>query len=545
MLKSPNPRLLLAIAVGKAAGLASRLLRIGGGTNIPGVVARRIAPDTLRLLSGGLPQGVILAGGTNGKTTTTRMLAAILAADGRRVLHNRAGANLVSGLTTTALAGSTVAGRVRADLGLFEIDEAALPRALEETRPRLVVLHNLFRDQLDRYGEVDTIATGWRAALERLPPDAIVLLNADDPAIAALGEGLAAQVRYYGLEDTRHAGGAATHIANSQFCRRCGAPYHYEAIFYAHIGHYNCERCGHHRPAPHYRLERLDLAGTSASRLFLSFPALYGDPSVGAARLAAARLAAAPGAESDPRGYIEIHLPLPGLYNAINALAAGATALLLGVPPTQIRNTLEHFSAAFGRIERIDAGGKPLLLALIKNPVGASETVRMLTSSVVSGPLSVADHRPPTTENKEQRIKNKEQTRNTQHATRNTQHHATDHGPRTTDNGLYLLIAINDKAADGTDVSWLWDADFERLEGRVERAVVSGTRAADMAVRLKYAGVATDRIEAQPDLARAVDLALARLPAGATLYALPTYTAMLELRAELARRGWVRPFWED
>jgi UDP-N-acetylmuramyl tripeptide synthase len=474
----PNLRLAAAIAAGKAARLASRLLRIGGGTNMPGVVARRIAPDTLRLLSAGLPQGVVVVGGTNGKTTTTRMLAAILDADGRRVLHNRAGANLVSGLTATALAGSTLAGRVRADMGLFETDEAALPRALEETRPRLVVLHNLFRDQLDRYGEVDTIAAGWRAALERLPSEATVLLNADDPAIAALGEGLTAQVRYYGLEDARHAGGGATHFADSQFCRRCGAPYRYTTLFYAHVGHYACERCGHRRPVPHYRLERLDLAGVSTGRLYLSFPAKADDA-------------------GDPKGYLEIHLPLPGLYNALNALAAGAAALLLGVAPARIRDTLERFSAAFGRIERVDAAGKSLLLALIKNPVGASETVRMLTSS------TTADH------------------------------------------GLHLLIAINDKDADGTDVSWLWDADFERLEGHVERAVVSGTRAADMAVRLKYAGVAADRIVAEPDLARALDTALAGLPASDTLYALPTYTAMLELRAELARRGWVRPFWED
>ncbi|HJZ47666.1 MAG TPA: Mur ligase family protein, partial [Roseiflexaceae bacterium] len=161
-MKSLNLRLAAAIAAGKTAGLASRVLRAGGGTTLPGVVARRIAPDTLSQLSAALPGGVVVVGGTNGKTTTTRMIAAILAADGRRVLHNRAGANLVTGLTATALAGSSLAGRVRADIGLFETDEAALPRALEETRPRLVLLHNLFRDQLDRYGEVDSIASAWR-----------------------------------------------------------------------------------------------------------------------------------------------------------------------------------------------------------------------------------------------------------------------------------------------------------------------------------------------------------------------------------------------
>ncbi|MFN8500875.1 MurT ligase domain-containing protein [Kouleothrix sp.] len=473
-------RLLAAIGAGKAAGVASRVLRAGGGTTLPGVVARRIAPDALRRLSARLPQGVAVIGGTNGKTTTARMLASILSDDGRRVLHNRAGANLVTGLTATALAGSSLAGRVRADIGLFETDEAALPQALAETRPRLVLLHNLFRDQLDRYGEVDTIATKWRAALAQLPPGATVLLNADDPAVAALGEGLGARVLYYGLEDTRHAGGGATHFADSQFCRRCGAPYTYSALFYAHIGHYACPQCGQRRPDPQFKLARLELGGTTGSRLILSYSAIPAS------------------------GYLEIGLPLPGLYNALNALAAAAAGLLLGVAPARIRATLEGFSAAFGRIERVDAGGRPLLLALIKNPVGASETVRMLAGEqpAASSQLPAGD-------------------------------------------GLHLLIAINDKFADGTDVSWLWDADFERLAGRVAAAVVSGTRAADMAVRLKYAGVPAEQIGAEPDLARALDLALARLPQGATLYALPTYTAMLELRAELARRGWVRPFWED
>ena len=486
-------RVAAAIGAGKAAGLASRVLRQGGGTTLPGLVARRIAPDILRQLSARLPAGVVIVGGTNGKTTTTRMIAAILDAGGRRVLHNRAGANLVTGITTTALAGSSLAGRQRAEMSLFETDEAALPQALAETRPRLVLLHNLFRDQLDRYGEVDTIARKWRAALEQLPAASVVLLNADDPAVAALGAGLAAQVRYYGMEDTRHAGDGATHFADSQFCRNCGAPYHYSANFYAHIGHYQCPSCGARRPAPDFRLERLDLEGTQASRMLLAFP-----PS-----------SAQPGG-----GYLELRLPIPGLYNALNALAAVAAGLLLGVAPARIRDTLEHFSAAFGRIERIDANGRPLLMALIKNPVGASETVRMLVESQGLGDGSLGSAAPA-------------------------------HNPQPPAPGLHLLIAINDKFADGTDVSWLWDADFERLAGRVAGAVVSGTRAADMAVRLKYAGVPAADVLAEADLARALDLALERLPTGATLYALPTYTAMLELRAELARRGWVKPFWED
>jgi UDP-N-acetylmuramyl tripeptide synthase len=468
-------RLSIAIAAGKAAGLASRALGRGGGTTLPGVIARRIAPAALRALSSRLPGGVVLVAGTNGKTTTTRMIATTLSDAGRRVLHNRAGANLVSGLTATALAGSSIAGRIAADLALFEVDEAAFPQALAETQPRLVVLHNLFRDQLDRYGEVDTIAAAWRVALEQLPETSTVLLNADDPSLAAIGEGLRACMRTYGLEDVRHASDSAAHVADAQFCRRCGARYIYEPRFYAHIGHYRCPNCGFGRPTPDFALTRLELLGERGAQLELRQPGQ---------------------AEA-----ITLHIGLPGLYNALNGLAAAAAALSLGVAVDSLQATLARFSAAFGRIEHVDAGGRPLLLALIKNPVGASETVRMLTDSQPSAPDGAG--------------------------------------------GLHVLIAINDRPADGTDVSWLWDADFERLAPFVAHATVAGVRAADMSVRLKYAGVPPERIITSSNLSMALDLALNELPGGATLYALPTYTAMLELRQVLVQRGWARPFWED
>ena len=472
-----SPLTPLAVAAGKVVGGISRRLRLGGGTTMPGSVARRLAPNVLRELSAALPHGAILLTGTNGKTTTSRMLADILTANGERVLHTRAGANLIAGLTATAVKNADWRGRPRATIGLFETDEAAVPQALAELRPRLVVIHNLFRDQLDRYGEVDTIAAAWRAALAELPPESHVLLNADDPAVADLGTNLRASVSYYGLDDGRHATGAASHIADSQFCRRCGSRYVFSLAFYAHIGHYRCPSCGHSRPRPEVRLARLELQGTTGSRLYLLYPG----------------------------GAIEVDLPLPGLYNAANATAAVAAALALGVPASAARSALERFSAAFGRIERVSAGpdGPPMLIALIKNPVGASETVRMLVGAAAP---PAADSQAP---------------------------------------ALHMLIAINDKFADGTDVSWLWDADFEPLAGQLAGAVVSGTRADDMAVRLKYAGVPEAAITVEPDLGNAVDVALAALPPGATLYVLPTYTAMLELRADLSRRGWVKQFWEE
>ena len=489
-------RLFLAITAGQSAGIASRMLRRGGGTTLPGLVARRIDPHTLRKLTARLPQGVALLSGTNGKTTTTRMIAATLAADGRALLHNRAGANLVSGVTTTALTGASPDGRLRAQIALFETDEAAFPDVAAETNPRLVVLHNLFRDQLDRYGEVDTVAAGWRAALERLPATTTVLLNADDPAVAALGEGLTAQVRYYGLNDVRHAAGSAAQIGDARFCRRCGAPYRYTALFYAHVGHYLCDVCGAARPTPDYALERLNLHGAEAATLCLTFPG----------------------------GAMDLHLPLPGMYNAINALAAIAACLELGVRASRIRATLERFDAAFGRIERINADGRPLLIALIKNPVGATETVRMLTVAFNVRSSAETAHSRETLQCNVSTF---------------TPSHLQPFPP------LHLLILINDRYADGTDVSWLWDAEFERLAGCAAHVTVSGTRAADMAVRLKYAGIEPERMTVVEDPSDALDVALKQLPPGVTLYALPTYTAMLDLRAELVRRGWARPFWED
>jgi UDP-N-acetylmuramyl tripeptide synthase len=429
-----------ALGVARAAQWGTRRFGLGGGTNLPGRVARRIAPEVLRHQAARLPGGVVLVSGTNGKTTTSRMLAAILSQAGRPALHNRAGANLITGLTATTL-DLGIWGAPPFQHAIFEVDEAHLPAAIRETRPRVVLLLNLFRDQLDRYGEVDTLANKWRAALAELPATATVVLNADDPAVADLANGLKANVRFYGLEDTRHGNDALRHAADSIFCRRCGTPYEYNPAYYGHIGRYRCPNCGHARPTPDVALSQLELDGTRGSTLRLSV------------------------AEDGGSRAVEIALPLPGLYNALNATAAAAAAAALDVPLAMVRGALGSFSAAFGRIERFTSAERPVLMALIKNPIGASETVRMLTTDAAE-PLN-------------------------------------------------LLVAINDKIADGTDVSWLWDADFEALVGRIRTVVVSGTRAGDMAVRLKYAGVDPALITVQPELAAAFDATVAQGARGA------------------------------
>jgi UDP-N-acetylmuramyl tripeptide synthase len=487
----------IATTAGNLASFISRTLRLGGGTNVPGTVARAVDPTILQRMTAALPGGVTLVSGTNGKTTTTRMIATLLRANDQQVIHNRAGANLITGLTATTLAHSNWRGIPNADSALFETDEAAFPQAIRETHPRFVLIHNLFRDQLDRYGEVDTIAKVWKEALVTLPETSTILLNADDPAVAYLGEELTARVVYYGLDDTRHASGAAAHTADSQFCRRCGHRYDYHAAFYGHIGHYECSKCGHCRPSPHISLKTLEMHGVSGSDMEIHYHANGHTNS---------HTDGHTDSHTQPPAPLRLHIPLPGLYNAINALAAATFGIVNDFPPTTIQETLSTFRAAFGRIERVEVGegGPSLLIALIKNPVGASETVRMLLG---------------------ERGENSEE--------------------KPAHPALHLLIAINDRHADGTDVSWLWDADFETLGGRVAHVVVSGTRSADMMVRLRYAGVEPDRMAEEPELPQALECALAELPPHTTLFVLPTYTAMLDFREHLAERGWVRPFWEE
>ena len=463
---SARLRLAGAVLAGRGASALSRALGRGGGTVIAGHVVPRLAPDALARLSAALPDGVVLVSGTNGKTTTSRLVAQVLGASGRRIVHNRSGANLLTGIVSALAQAADVQGRPRADVGLFEVDEATLPHAIPPTRPRVVVLSNIFRDQLDRYGEVHYVAEVWRRALADLPPAATLVLNADDPLVASLGTVYGGPVLYYGLEVPALATPGLSHAADARLCPACGAPLVYEWSYYGHLGNYHCSACAFVRPMPAVAaVPPLELRPTESEF-----------------------------AVTTPVATLALNLPLPGLYNVYNALAATAASLALGMTPAAVATGLARVSAAFGRLERIAIGDRAVSLALVKNPVGCTEVLRTL---------------------------------------------AADPAPKT------LLVAINDLFADGTDVSWLWDADFELLGGHVACAVCSGTRAADMALRLKYALVEPDRLRVEPDVARALQEALARTPAGGTLHVLPTYTAMLALRDALHRQGAVAAFWED
>jgi lipid II isoglutaminyl synthase (glutamine-hydrolysing) len=463
---STQLRLAGAVLAGRAASALSRRMGRGGGTVIAGHVVPRLAPNALRRLSAALPDGALLVSGTNGKTTTSRLLAQVLRTSGRRVVHNRAGANLLTGIVSALAQVADLRGRPRADVGLFEVDEATLPQALPPTRPRVVVLTNIFRDQLDRYGEVHYVASIWRRALAALPRDATLVLNADDPLVASLGAVHAGPVLYYGVAVPALATPGLSHAADARLCPICGAPLVYEWSYYGHLGQYHCSACSFERPTP----------------TVAAMPPLQLGPAESTIQI------------ETPAGAMDLTLGLPGLYNVYNALAATAGGLALGVAPAVIAAGLAQVTAAFGRLERIPVGDRAVSLALVKNPVGCTEVLRTLI---------------------------------------------TDPAPKS------LLIAINDLFADGTDVSWLWDADFELLGGHVASAVCSGTRAADMALRLKYALVAPERLTVEPDVARALQVALARTPVGGTLHVLPTYTALLALREALRRQGAVAAFWED
>jgi len=455
-------------------GVAIRALGRGGGTAAPGLVAERIDPGLVRKIACRLSHGSVVVAGTNGKTTVSRMLADILQADGLKVAHNRSGSNLVRGVASSLAGQADLWGSPRADIGVIESDEAAMPEIVRRLEPSVVVLNNLFRDQLDRYGELDAIATRWRTALLRLPASATVVVNVDDPTLAAISDDISARRIAFGLDDSNplYHLSAIPHAADAKSCRQCGHDLTYDRLYSAHQGAWRCPNCGATRPTLNYAGTSISLNGVDSLHLEVT--------------------AAAGGSEP-----FAVDLAVPGLYNVYNAVAAASAAGTLGVTGETIASALAAYRSAFGRIERVQYRGHELTLALVKNPVGFNETLRMLTMST-AGLTTVT------------------------------------------------LIAINDLTADGRDVSWLWDVDFEMLAHGSAPIFTTGLRGADMANRLKYAGLREARIRLLPtELSEGLDAFVDALPPSAPGYILLTYTALLGLRQVLADRGAVDHFWEQ
>ncbi len=473
---APSARTRAAVLAGKLTRAASR--RLGrGGTALPGLVAQRLDANVVARLAAQLDDAVLITG-TNGKTTTARMLAAALRATGRPVVHNRAGSNLMRGIAAAMIEAAGPDGRLPTGAaGVFETDEATLPQAAAATRPAVLVIGNLFRDQLDRYGEIEAVRARWLETIAALPPRTVLVLNADDPSVSTLARAAPGPVLQFGIEDAAAAQPAAADpgrdALDALWDEESGAEYVYDRRFFAHVGHWRCPGvAGLARPRPDLRALAVNLDG------------------------AAGAPGAAVGIAFDlhtPQGTVHVTSPLYGVYNVHNALAALAAAYVLGLDSAAAASALATTQPAFGRQEELTVDGHAVRILLGKNPAGLNAALRTL-------PAGDARH--------------------------------------------HLLVLLNDDLADGTDVSWIWDTDWELLRDRTGSLVVGGRRAADMALRLRYAGLPDPATPLSTDVPRALDQALAALPPGAPLVVLPTYTALLAVRERLGALAGARGIWE-
>jgi lipid II isoglutaminyl synthase (glutamine-hydrolysing) len=463
-------RLAVALAAGKAAGTASKMLRAGGGTSFPGSVANRIDPRILQKVAAASDAHMVVVTGSNGKTTTCRILAALARTAGLRVAQNRSGSNLLQGVISAAVRGTDLRGRMDAQLLLLEVDEGAVRLVTPQMQPDTFLITNIFRDQLDRFGELYSMARGLEAVIEALPATATVILNGDDPLVASLAPAASARRLYFGITDNTAGTNVPEHAADTIRCVRCQHPLTYRAVYLSHLGDYHCPECGNARP-------KLDIAVT------------------------AVQLSPATGSEitaETPAGDFSLSVPLPGLHNVYNAAAALACGTALTLPwrlePAQARRAMAGLRPAFGRLEEIQAGERQVLLAFVKNPTSYNATLR----EVLQRP-----------------------------------------GQK------HVLAAHSNTVVDGEDFAWLWDVDIEQLVPQLASLTVSGTRAEEVALRFKYAGVDPAIMRVIPGRETALQTALDGTPAGESLHIFAGYTPMRELRSSMQRRAWVPPFWQE
>jgi UDP-N-acetylmuramyl tripeptide synthase len=457
-------RTFLALSAGKAASRATQLAGRGGGTSITGMVARKVDPHILRRIVLDRGEPVIAITGSNGKTTTARFTAALLRGEGVAVSHNSAGANLVQGVTSLAVRAADLRGRLPGGVFVVEVDEGALPRVAPETAPRALLVTDLFRDQLDRFGEIYAVADAIESVAAGLPPETALVVNADDPMVATLASKREGRRVTFGLALDRSTD-SITRAADTIRCPRCQADLVYEHVYLSHMGSWHCPACKLRRPKPDVAVTSLEVVGLDRTRFTVKTPS----------------------------GNLAIEIPQSGTHIAYDAAGAIAIAVGLGVPLEHAAESLAAVGPAFGRLEKIDADGRTIVLAFAKNPTSYNTTLRAL---------------------------------------------ATEGEPR------QLLIAISNTLVDGEDFGWLWDVDFESMAPHVERAVVSGLRADELANRLKYAGLSPRKMVVVEDRPAALNAALHGLPVGGRLVVLSGYTPLIELRDEMRKRGWTGRFWD-
>jgi lipid II isoglutaminyl synthase (glutamine-hydrolysing) len=463
-------RFALALAAGKLAATTSRVLRAGGGTSFPGEVARRVDPQVLQKFEVAANSRSVVVTGSNGKTTTCRMLAALAQAAGLTVIQNRSGSNLLQGVISAAVLGSDLRGRMGAQMLLLEVDEATVSQVVPQLQPDVLLVTNIFRDQLDRFGELYSMASGLETVIEALPESATAVLNGDDPLVAGLAPTARARRLYYGVQTDSAKATVPEHAADSIRCGRCQHPLTYSVVHVSHLGDYKCPACGLARPF-------LDVAVTATR----SSPQTGSEITI-----------------DTPAGTFPLEVPLPGVHNVYNAAAAlaCATAISSGqlLQAAEARTAMASVRPAFGRLEEIQADGHHLVLAFVKNPTSYNATLR----EVLQRP-----------------------------------------------GRKHVLAAHSNTVVDGEDFAWLWDVDLEPLVPQLSSLTVSGTRAAEVALRFKYAGADPAIVRVIPDRPVALNAALAGLPANESLYIFAGYTPMRELRKTMHRRAWVRPFWEE
>jgi len=428
---------LIAIFLGRIISYISRLFHVGAGATWSGEIALWLDPHIPPKLLPRIKKGIIIVAGTNGKTTTTLMIKKILEDQGFSVLHNESGANLLNGIVSSFFSDH----RDTYDYAVFEVDENSLPGVLrhvtmKKSQKLCIVLLNLFRDQLDRYGEVDTIAEKWLKTLKDLTKNTELIINADDPHLAFIGKQVNATVSYFGLDDKTYYLSKMQHATDTIFCPSCKERLTFSGAYFSHLGDWECTKCGFTHPK---------LTFTSSS----------------------------------------VTSPIEGVYNIYNTLAATLVLETVGVDKKQIEKGLKNFTPAFGRMEEVFYRGKKIKILLSKNPTGFNESLRTVLSSKQKGPM---------------------------------------------------LLLLNDRIPDGTDVSWIWDVDFELLDNYHYPLIISGDRVYDMALRIKY-GITNyelrmkhDALFYEKDLKKAVDRFISKIKEGETGWILATYSAMLDVR---------------
>ncbi len=450
-------RLFLAILLCKLSRAALRILG-RGGTALPGSLALKLCPDIVARLSRGVL--TVMVTGTNGKTTTCRMIEQMLLDAKIDCMANRSGSNLERGIAADLCANASLTGRPKKRTAVIECDEAAFKRVCGEINPEVVVVTNIFRDQLDRYGEVTHTLESIRIGLESAQR-ATVCLDADDSLVASLAPDAPDRVRFFGIDAAL---GQGSEISDAPRCIVCGAEYEYDFHTFAHLGGFKCPKCGYSRTEPDVAVAGVDTLGPDGSVFEIRVDGEY----------------------------YTAALSLPAAYNLYNAAAAVAAATALGVGAEGALKSLSHIESGFGRMERFELGKAKVTMVLVKNPAGCDRAIDYLAGQ--------------------------------------------DFGT--------AVFCLNDGQADGTDVSWIWDAGFERIfaGGKApQRLIVSGTRAEDMRLRLKYAGADEGSVTIIRDV---VELTDAIAQCEGTVCVMPTYTAMLPLRAELAERVGRKEFWK-